>query len=464
MNMITKKIWIISAVLSCIVFQSFSQTDSAIKDENGRHVIPRGFVVSTNDAVGELFYTPDDYLRMVRMGANYQVIRLELGKLSTFPGGKLSPDYLLKLDSLVDLGHKHGIKTVFKMTVYGVRGFNWEKFYRNEDGEQETYIDAWKNIWVRYKDNAAVKGYDLVNEPRKYDMEISYTDLTNDYLVPIYQKIIDAYRKVDQGKLMYCQAIFMNKGDAINHNQYAEITKAIDREDVVFTPHIYQNKKQWIGPTMLRFVKEAELQDGPMLIGEWGFPTLMSTDTSAADQRDYMDYYIYTVNLFDSLRVGTIKAWFSGNRVMQDFLPGGPSTWAIFSDSVGVGTAERKYITDIIARPYPQAIAGDIHSFKFDFATRKLHVSLMTDSSKGASRLFIGANRHYPDGFTLRVGDGLVLVHDPLKQAGLEVVKNTGRWAVDDFIWDETRQQLTILRWPKDQAELSLLVEPGVRR
>ncbi|WP_339753359.1 cellulase family glycosylhydrolase [Algoriphagus aquimarinus] len=445
-----------------VAFQSIAQSNHLVRDENGRHEIPRGFVVNTNDGAGELFYTSDDYLRMVRMGANYQVIRLELGKLSSFQGSQLKPEYLLKLDSLVDLGKDHGIKTVFKMTVYSVKGFSWEDFYLNKNAAQETYVEAWKNIWNRYKNDIAVKGYDLVNEPRKHDMDISYTDLTNNYLVPIYQKIIDEYLKIDQGKLMYCQAIFMNKGDAINHNQYAEITQSIDRENVVFTPHIYQNKKQWIRPTMLRFVKEAELQNGPMLVGEWGYPTLKTTDTSISDQLDYMDYYIHTAHLFDSLGVGTIKAWFSGNRVMQNFLPGGPSTWAIFSDSTGIGTVERKYITDIIARPYPQAIAGNIHTFNYDFSTRILKVSLLTDSNKGTSKFFIGANRHYPDGFTVHIGDELLLIYNPIKKAGLELLKNTGEWEMDNFIWDEIRQQLVILKWPNDQQELTLSIEPGI--
>ncbi|MEM8893969.1 MAG: hypothetical protein AAGC88_05280 [Bacteroidota bacterium] len=83
---------------------AFGQENLAFRDAEGRHVIPRGFVNNTNDAVGELFYTQDDYLRMVRMGANYQVIRLELGKLSKFDGNSLDNGYLLKLDTTVTLG------------------------------------------------------------------------------------------------------------------------------------------------------------------------------------------------------------------------------------------------------------------------------------------------------------------------------------------------------------------------
>ena len=128
---------------------AFSQIKQGLRDDQGRHVIPRGFVVNTNDHKGEVFFNSDDYARMVRMGANSQVIRLELGKLSNFPGGKLEPDYLAKLDTLVALGKNRGIKTVFKMTVYGVDEFIWEEFGLNKKNEYDTYIEAWKVIWNR---------------------------------------------------------------------------------------------------------------------------------------------------------------------------------------------------------------------------------------------------------------------------------------------------------------------------
>ena len=95
--------------LVCISFaiNSFSQIKHGLRDEQGKHIIPRGFVINTNDHKGEVFFNSDDYARQVRMGANHQVIRLELGKVSEFPGGKLEPNYLLKLDTLVNLGKNH---------------------------------------------------------------------------------------------------------------------------------------------------------------------------------------------------------------------------------------------------------------------------------------------------------------------------------------------------------------------
>lgn len=94
-------------VLICM-FISHAQLKHGLRDAQGRHVISRGFVVNTNDHKGEVFFNSDDYARMVRLGANSQVIRLELGKLSSFPGGKLDDNYLKKLDTLVEHGKTQG--------------------------------------------------------------------------------------------------------------------------------------------------------------------------------------------------------------------------------------------------------------------------------------------------------------------------------------------------------------------
>jgi hypothetical protein len=217
---------------------------------------------------------------------------------------------------------------------------------------------------------------------------------------------------------------------------------------------------------MSRFDQEATLNVAPILIGEWGVPTFDTTDslmTGPLGQLNYQEFYIRTAEIFDSMGVGSIKAWFSGNRTKQNFLSGGPSTWAIFSDANAVGTVERKYITDIIARPYPQVIAGDIKKFKFDFPTRSLSISLDSENRKGISKIFIGANRHYPDGFTIICNDNIVLFHNPLNSNGLEVIKSHHNCSPTDFIWNEALQQLVILKWPINNAPIHMKIVPGLQ-
>lgn len=454
-----KKFFLLVVIFASIKLSA--QIKHGLFDEDGRHIIPRGFVIITD--AGD--FNSDDFVRMVRMGANYQVVRLELGRLSSFPGAALEESYLQELENLVSLGKKVGIKTVFKMTVYGVDAFSWEEFWVNKKDEHQIYINAWKEVWNRFKNEKYVVGYDVVNEPRKLTMKISYKDLTNQYLIPLYQKIIDESQKINADKKILVQSIFMNKGEGIDNNQYAEITAPINRKNIVFSPHIYQNKKDLVAPVMNRFDKESEMLDAPILIGEWGFPTFAKTDTTLVGklgQYEYRELYIKTAEIFDEMGVGSIKAWFSGNPKMQNFLAGGPSTWAIFSDKSAEGSTERKYITDIIARPYPQTIAGTINSFMFNFATRTLEVNIKTNNITGTSQIFIGANRHYPDGFSIHCGGGIVLVYDPLKNIGLELVKGLDKTTISNFIWNDKYQQLTILKWPEDNVNLNLKIIPGI--
>lgn len=440
---------------------SIAQIKHGLRDSQDRHMVPRGFVANTNDHAGPVDFEPEDYLRMVRMGANVQVVRLEMGRLSTFGNGQFEPAYMERLKRATRLARQTGIKTVFKLTVYGTGGFTWQALWEDKNNAQETYINAWRHVWDAFKDDEFVIGYDLVNEPRKLEMNISYDDLTNQYLLPFYEKIIDAALPFSSNKQFLIQSIFMNKGEAINRNQYHEIKQKINRTNIVFAPHIYQENLDYIEPTMRRFEKEAALLDAPILVGEWGFPTFLTTDNSVKEQLNYIEFYVRTAEVFDTMGIGTIKAWFLGNRSYQNFLPGGKSTWAIFSDQQALGTVERKYITDIIARPYPQLIAGDIQGFKFDFATRTLNLKIKTDNKRGASKIFVAADRHYPDGFSVKVGDDIILTKSPLSM-GFKVVESVANVDASNFIWDESRQQLVILAWPKDKADSHIVISPGI--
>lgn len=444
-------------------FSLFAQIKYGFRDEQGRHEIARGFVINTNDGNKDAYYSAYDYFRMVKMGANYQVVRLEMGKLQPSNSKETVNKYVVKLDSLVQLGKNAGIKTVFKMALYGARDFNWQRLFLNKNGEQKNYVTAWMNIWEKFNNEDYVIGYDLINEPRKEEWVIDYQQLSNNYLVPFYKYLIDEANKTATKKLYFVQDIFMNKGDKVDDNQYLEIQTKIDRKNVVFTPHIYEPKKLQIDKNMKRFEREAKLMDAPMLIGEWGMPTFDKTDSILTEQLRYIDFYTHTVNIMDSLGVGSIKAWFSGNSSKQYFL-GAPSTWAIFQDSLAVGTIERKYITDIIARPYPQSIAGDILNFKFNFATRSLDLNLMSDNAKGISKIFISADRYYPDGFSILINNELILTHNPLKNTGLEVVKASGNLQPSDFIWDYAKQQLLVLKWPADKSIIKVRVVPGLHQ
>ena len=116
MRSILQRIAVTLIIGLLILPSAFAQLKHPIRDEQGRHVIPRGFVINTEDKEGNIYYSSNDYHRMVRMGANFQVIRLRLGALGGYPGNQLKESYLLHLDSLVQMGKNAGLKTDFKLT------------------------------------------------------------------------------------------------------------------------------------------------------------------------------------------------------------------------------------------------------------------------------------------------------------------------------------------------------------
>jgi hypothetical protein len=75
----------------------------------------------------------------------------------------------------------------------------------------------------------------------------------------------------------------------------------------------------------------------------------------------------------------------------------------------------------------------------------------------------VGANRHYPDGFSVLIGDNFVIYHNPIKNTGLEVYKCPNEIDRSDFIWDGQTQKLTILEWPENRTELQIQIVPGIR-
>ncbi|MCP4311488.1 MAG: glycoside hydrolase family 5 protein [Bacteroidetes bacterium] len=438
-----------------------AQLKHPIRDEQGRHVIPRGFVINTEDKQGNIYYTANDYHRMVRMGANFQVIRLRLGALGGYPGNLLEESYLLHLDSLVQMGKNAGLKTDFKLTVYMTKGFEWADFWKNENGEHDHLTGAWKQVWVRYKDEPAVFGYDLLNEPRKGEMKEDYAEMEAKYLVPLYRRLMDESHLINPAKKCLYQPLLVNDEDRKSHHPpFVVMQTPVDRENIMYAPHIYDLDKSRFLSWIRQYERDAALSDVPIFFGEWGPATYDPVDSSLTQQYEFQDLYMETAHLFDSLGVGTVKAWFTGTR-FAGTSERGPFTWSIFKDNQGVGTIERKYITDIIARPYPQCIAGDILEFSFDLSNRSLVLDVHTENAKGASKIFIPADRYYPDGFTVTVGETMV-IYDPTKNVGLEVVEPGNGYSPSEFIWDSYQQQLVILKWPVDDENIRVLLQPGI--
>jgi len=436
-----------------------------IHDEQGREIVPGGYVVITEDRRGAIRYTPDDYRRMVRLGANFQVIRLALGRLGGWPGKRADPAYPEQVDAMARMGRQVGLRTVFKLVVYDVRPFGneqWEAIWSNTGGAQDALLAAWRTIWIRYKDDPSVFGYDLLNEPFR-GLQPDYNRCCREQLLPTLRRLADAMHAVSPEKWALYQPLLRNREDRRpGINPYVPIREPFGRPRAIYAPHLYQPDPTRMAETLEAYMREAALSRTPLLIGEWGPATPLSADRNLRLQARFRRIYQTTASALDQRGIGGFKAWFCGSRAPLRGKRPEPITYAIFSDTSPVGHVERRYITDVLARPRPLAVAGRLIRYGYDFDTRTLQVRLEPDERLGPTEIFVSADRFYPDGFRLEVGPALVLVVEP-GNAQPHVVRGAeGAWReqAHQIGWNPETSRLVIRRWCLPARELTLRITP----
>jgi hypothetical protein len=434
-----------------------------IRDAHGRELIPGGYVAITEDGKGTIHYTPDDYRRMVRMGANIQVIRTTLGRLGGWPGKQSDPTYLGTLDKMVRDARKAGLQTVFKLVVYDLRPFGqkeWDAIYQNTDGTQDAAVAAWSKLWIRYKDEPSVFGYDLLNEPQR-GLDPDEERCCREQLLPTLRRLADAMHAISPAKWALYQPLYRETGAGAG--PFLPMKESFGRDRVIFAPHLYSMDLTMMNKTLDRYMREAALSEAPLLLGEWGPATDIAADADPKKQERYTQVYQATANALDQRGVGAIKAWFCGTRTpLKSKKRTEPFTWAIFSDTSAVGHVERKYITDTLARPRPLVIAGHLERYGYDFTTRTLEVSLNPDAALGSTELFLSADRFYPDGFRVEVGAGLTLAlkRGAAQLSTLQSADATNREQANLVHWDADSQHLVIKKWIGAAPRLTVTIAP----
>ena len=461
-----KLLTIIAILLAHLIETMFAETvptNIVIRDEQGREIVPGGYVAITEDGKGTIHYTPDDYCRMVRMGANFQVIRATLGRLGGWPGNAGDSNYLAHLDTMVRMGRDAGLKTIFKLVIYDIRPFGsaqWDAIYQNSNGTQDALVAAWSKLWIRYKDEPSVFGYDLLNEPQR-GLDPDEERCCREQLLPTLRRLADAMHAISPGKWALYQPLFRETG--AGEGPFLPMREPFGRDRVIYAPHLYSMDLAMMNKMLDRYLREAALSKAPLLIGEWGPATTIDADTDPAKQARYTKVYQETANALDKRGVGGIKAWFCGTRApLKSKKRPNPFTWAIFSDTNAVGHVERKFITDALARPRPLAVAGHIERYGFSFATRSLEVSLQPDALRGSTEIFVPAERFYPEGFRVEVGAGLTLVLKP-GAAELDLLNfadETNRQQANLVQWNADSQHLIIKKWIVKSPSLNLKISP----
>jgi hypothetical protein len=220
-------------------------------------------------------------------------------------------------------------------------------------------------------------------------------------------------------------------------------------------------------PLLQDLVAEAQALGVPLVIGEYGMPWFTASDGDPAAEGPFAAQERLASDLIDAARLSAVRPWFADDRA-EHFLfhLGAPLNWSLFRGEAGTAGPERAFITDVVARPYPQALAGIGSAFAYDHAARRFTLTYTPVAAQGRTDVYVPRARHYAaTGLRARysgpgLNGGILLAYDASEPSGLRVVENPGGLNAGAFAWDEARQVLAIREWLTGQP-VTLELFPG---
>jgi aryl-phospho-beta-D-glucosidase BglC (GH1 family) len=108
------------------------------------------------------------------------------------------------LDRVIDLCAQYNLYSVIDLhALPGFQNQDWhcdnpthKAFFWEHRHFQDRVVHLWEEIARHYKDNPWVAGYNLINEP---------ADPSNEMLIPVYQRLLDAIRAIDPDHILFLE-------------------------------------------------------------------------------------------------------------------------------------------------------------------------------------------------------------------------------------------------------------------
>jgi hypothetical protein len=188
---------------------------------------------------------------------------------------------------------------------------NADALWKNTNGSQDALLAAWRKIWIRYRNEPSVFGYDLLNEPQR-GLDPDEQRCVREHLLPTLRRLTDAMRSVSPDKWALYQPLFRDTGQGVG--PFTPMQEALGRDRVIYAPHMYTTDLKIMKETLDRYEREASLSEAPLLLGEWGPPVALTVDSDARKREFHTNAYQVTAGDLDRRGIGGIKAWFVGSR------------------------------------------------------------------------------------------------------------------------------------------------------
>lgn len=237
---------------------------------------------------------------------------------------------------------------------------------------QDRYILMLQEMINRVKDNPMVIGYDIMNEPHSGNIQKTLnTNFEKGQLKRFYDKAVAGIREVDQEKYIFYepQSLLTNSG-LLSHLPKVEDVRAGDPR-MVYSPHCYPlfqdfgngdyNQSAEDNVALWEYHRSLELDrhQTPMLIGEFAVRT--GTD-------NFQGYQEYLKDMLD----------------VADRLQSNWTYWSNDKNGTQSPTNEdgsENPMLNFLIRTYPQAIAGRLLDFSFDYENLAFELKYINNTS-----------------------------------------------------------------------------------
>lgn len=267
-------------------------------------------------------------------------------------------------------------------------------FFRSVDLRKH-YLNAWRKVAGRTRENPLILGYDLMNEPSCGDISNLSGSFENEHLKPMYQDAIQAIRSIHPGAVGFVEPHVLDT--------YTSRLTAFQTDGLVYAPHLYNPlsitlrldplpEDMLFGALYLQHRHKARDLGMPLFIGEFGAPWTMwpgYARNMAVDCAYRALEGDFASGAYWDFSVRDVKAW---NE--EDF--------SIIDENGAPRGLE------VNVRPYLRLLRGQFISQSFHRFSKAYVLSFRSPPGGPPSIIYVPEAVQYPDGFTIDVSDGLV--------------------------------------------------------
>lgn len=190
---------------------------------------------------------------------------------------------------------------------------SFTRFWR-ETALQDRFIEAWKAVVARLRNEPGIVGYEILNEP--FPGDIPALNFERAALAPFYTRVAEAIRGLDPDRPIFVEPSVLTSTGAV-----PSLLPRLPFENYVYAPHYYAPGSEGLGawpePGAARAVVERlaktarEVHHAPLFLGEFG------ADGSSAEGRAYLSEIIEACDAVN----GSWACWVwsrGGDKAIED--------------------------------------------------------------------------------------------------------------------------------------------------